>query len=244
MVSFTVSFVCQAVRLLPSEASTFTAIGLCYGIMGLHEEAIEALHNSLSLHRDQTVATTLLNSLMEMVNVSCEILFLININIIINNSLMEMVNVSCKIIQLFLISIIMKFYLFQLLWIIGLSVTGEVYCFSRRQLIFSFGRRVIYYHLKGLWEYIPKLIPSVCTTILKRIAGLCFYRKCLMLYFYGFVSTSSTNVWKAYYKFRIIGRKPKNIQTNSKVWILIKVQCVVHQWIWLDKLYKLMEFFF
>ena len=37
------------------------------------------------------------------------------------------------------------------------SVTGEVYCFPRRQLIFSFGRRVIY-HLKGLSEYIP----SVC----------------------------------------------------------------------------------
>ena len=35
------------------------------------------------------------------------------------------------------------------------SVTGEVYCFPRRQLIFSFGRRVIYYS-KGLWEYIPK----------------------------------------------------------------------------------------
>ena len=29
------------------------------------------------------------------------------------------------------------------------GVTGEVYCFPRRQLIFSFGRRVIY-HLKGL----------------------------------------------------------------------------------------------
>ena len=29
------------------------------------------------------------------------------------------------------------------------SVKGEVYCFPRRQLIFSFGRRVIY-HLKGL----------------------------------------------------------------------------------------------
>ena len=41
------------------------------------------------------------------------------------------------------------------------GVTGEVYCFPRRQLIFSFGRRVIY-HLKGLWEYISKSIPSVC----------------------------------------------------------------------------------
>ena len=29
------------------------------------------------------------------------------------------------------------------------SVTGEVYCIPRRQLIFSFGRRVIY-HSKGL----------------------------------------------------------------------------------------------
>ena len=29
------------------------------------------------------------------------------------------------------------------------SVAGEVYCFPRRQLIFSFDRRVIY-HLKGL----------------------------------------------------------------------------------------------
>ena len=29
------------------------------------------------------------------------------------------------------------------------SVTGEVNCFPRRQLIFSFDRRVIY-HLKGL----------------------------------------------------------------------------------------------
>ena len=32
------------------------------------------------------------------------------------------------------------------------------------QLIFSFGRRVIY-HSKGFWEYIPKLILTVCTTI-------------------------------------------------------------------------------
>ena len=56
------------------------------------------------------------------------------------------------------------------------SVTGEVYCFPRRQLIFSFDRRVVYY-LKGLWEYIPRSIPFVCTTIFKRIAWLCFYLK-------------------------------------------------------------------
>ena len=47
------------------------------------------------------------------------------------------------------------------------------YCFPRRQLIFSFGRRVKY-HLNGFREYIPKSIPSVCTTIFKRIAGLFF----------------------------------------------------------------------
>ena len=69
------------------------------------------------------------------------------------------------------------------------SVMGEVYCFLLHQLIFSFicfyfpcfnfedfniYRRVIY-HSKGLWEYIPQSIPSVCTTISKRIAGLRFY---------------------------------------------------------------------
>ena len=35
------------------------------------------------------------------------------------------------------------------------------------------------------------------------------------------------------FRFQIIDRKPKNIQT---AWILIEVQ-----WIWLDNLYKLME---
>ena len=122
------------------------------------------------------------------------------------------------------------------------SVTGEVYCFPRRQLIFSFGRRVIY-HSKGLWEYIPKSIPSLCLflciTIFKRIARLCFYHESLMLCINGFVSTSSTNEWKVFFKFRIIGWKPNNNQTNSNAWILIKMQCVIYQWICLDKLYKL-----
>ena len=36
----------------------------------------------------------------------------------------------------------------------------------------------------------------------------------------------------------------KNIQTNSKAWISVKVQCVVYQLIRLDKLYKLMESLF
>ena len=36
----------------------------------------------------------------------------------------------------------------------------------------------------------------------------------------------------------------KNIQANIEAWLLIKVQCVIYQWIRLDKLYKLMESFF
>ena len=44
------------------------------------------------------------------------------------------------------------------------SVTGKVYFFPRCQLIFSFDRRIIY-HSKGLWEYIPKSIPSVRISI-------------------------------------------------------------------------------
>ena len=117
-------------------------------------------------------------------------------------------------------------------------LTIEAYWLLKR----SFGRRLIY-HLKCLWEYIPKSILSVCTMIFKRIAGLCFYLKSLMLYTNGFVSRSSTNWWKAFLKFRIFDRKPKIFQTNSETWILIKLECVIYQWIRLDKLYKLMEIF-
>ena len=111
-------------------------------------------------------------------------------------------------------------------------------------------RRVIY-HSKGVWEYIPKSIPSVCTTIFKRIAGLCFYLKSLMLYINGFVLTSSGKRWKVFFfkfriRFRIIGRNPhkKIIPTNKEAWILIKVKCFTYQWICLDKLYKLTKSLF
>ena len=30
---------------------------------------------------------------------------------------------------------------------------------------------------------------------------------------------------------------------NEEVWILVKVQCVIYQWICLDKLFKLMEIY-
>ena len=67
------------------------------------------------------------------------------------------------------------------------SVTAEVYCFFSSPTNSSFGRRVIY-HSKSLWEYISKLIPSVCTTIFKRIAGLHFYPKYFVLYINGFTN--------------------------------------------------------
>ena len=91
---------------------------------------------------------------------------------------------------------------------------------------------------------------SVCTSIFKRIVRLCFYLKCLILWLYinGSILTSSTNKWKSFFKFQFVFElmveKSKNIETNSEAWVLIKVQCVIYQWIRLDKLYKLMERFF
>ena len=123
------------------------------------------------------------------------------------------------------------------------SVTGEVYCFPRCQLIFSFDRRarVILHHACF------KSIPSVCTTILKRIAWLHFYPKSFMLYTNGLVSTSSTNEWKAVFKLRvrfwIFGRKMKSFLKNSEAWILIKLHCVIYQWIRFNEIYKLMKSF-
>ena len=83
----------------------------------------------------------------------------------------------------------------------------------------------------------------------KRLARREYWSNWNVSYIIGFVSTSSTNEWKTLFKFHIrlwiIDRKPKNIQANTEVWILIiKVQCVMYQWICLDKLYKLMKSFF
>ena len=74
------------------------------------------------------------------------------------------------------------------------SVTGEGYCFPRGQLIFSFDRH-IYYIISKVFESIlrNRFRLSVCTTIFKLLAGLCFYVKCVMLCINGFVDTSSTN---------------------------------------------------
>ena len=44
--------------------------------------------------------------------------------------------------------------------------------------------------------------------------------------------------------FKLLAGNRKNIQTNSEVWILIKAQYIIYQWILLDMLYKLMESIF
>ena len=44
--------------------------------------------------------------------------------------------------------------------------------------------------------------------------------------------------------FELFAVTPKNIRTNREAWILIKMQCVIFQWIRLNMLYKLMIFFF
>ena len=65
--------------------------------------------------------------------------------------------------------------------------------------------------------YILKLIPSVC--LYHRSSNettWCFYVKCLMLYINGFVSTSSIYRWKAFFKFRIFGRKPKFLKWRAR----------------------------
>ena len=118
------------------------------------------------------------------------------------------------------------------------SVTWEVYCFPHRQLISSFGRRVISFE-RSL-KFISKSVLFVCTMIFKRIVGLHFYPWC-----YASVVSSrqalQTN-WKLFSNFNFVFKLlAKNFKTT---WILIEVQCITYQWIWIDKLYKLMEFFF
>ena len=81
---------------------------------------------------------------------------------------------------------------------------------------------------------------SVCTTIFKRIAGLRFYLKFLMLRINGFVLT---NFYNFKFVFKDLAENQKNIRTNSEAWILIKVHCFIYKWIRLDKFYKLMESF-
>ncbi|KAK8395649.1 hypothetical protein O3P69_005634 [Scylla paramamosain] len=55
----------QALRLCPGVASTYSALGLVQALVGDYEAAVVSLHKALSLHRDHTTATTLLNTVME-----------------------------------------------------------------------------------------------------------------------------------------------------------------------------------
>ena len=130
------------------------------------------------------------------------------------------------------------------------SVTGEVYCFPHYQLILSIDGRVVF-HLKGLWEYIPKSILSVWLSVRlsvprslnELLAGLHFYPKSFLLY----INNKLYKLMDFFFKFRIhfqlSGRKPKIFQMKAEAWILIKLQCIIYQWIRLNELYKLMKRF-
>lgn len=50
----------RALALKPLSASTYTAIGFAQSLMGRLEDAIESLHRSLSIRRDDVFASTLL----------------------------------------------------------------------------------------------------------------------------------------------------------------------------------------
>ena len=80
------------------------------------------------------------------------------------------------------------------------SVMGEVYCFPRRQLIFSFFKRVISFERP---LRVHSEIVSVCITIFELMVGLCLYPKSLMLHIDIFVTTSSAKSY-IFTKFQIV----------------------------------------
>lgn len=55
----------RALLLKPLSASTYTAIGFVHALLGNLEDAVEALHKSLSLKRDDVVTTTILKQVIE-----------------------------------------------------------------------------------------------------------------------------------------------------------------------------------
>ena len=72
-----------------------------------------------------------------------------------------------------------------------------------------------------------------------------------MLSINRFVLTSTKKLMENFFQIsnsfsNYVDRRRKNIQMNREAWILMKVQCVVYlyQWIRLNKLHKLMDFFF
>ncbi|XP_068240729.1 cell division cycle protein 16 homolog [Palaemon carinicauda] len=55
----------QALWLCPGVSSTYSALGLVQSLLGDYEAAVVSLHKALSLHRDDTTATTLLTTVMD-----------------------------------------------------------------------------------------------------------------------------------------------------------------------------------
>ncbi|XP_037790277.1 cell division cycle protein 16 homolog [Penaeus monodon] len=55
----------QALKLCPGVSSTYSALGLVQSLLGDYEAAVVSLHKALSLHRDDTTATTLLTTVMD-----------------------------------------------------------------------------------------------------------------------------------------------------------------------------------
>ncbi|KAK3783246.1 hypothetical protein RRG08_022006 [Elysia crispata] len=55
----------QALVLVPQQASTYSAIGFVYALMGNHAEAVNYFHKALGLRKDDTFSTTMLTNSME-----------------------------------------------------------------------------------------------------------------------------------------------------------------------------------
>ena len=66
-------------------------------------------------------------------------------------------------------------------------------------MCYNINRFVFFSNFKFVFELMAESL-SVCTTIFKRIAGLCFYPKSLMLYINGFVSTSSFQISESFFE--------------------------------------------
>lgn len=59
-------FMMQALLYSPLNASTLTCMGLVYSLSGNISEAVETLHKSLGIRRNDSFTTTLLNSVIEL----------------------------------------------------------------------------------------------------------------------------------------------------------------------------------
>ena len=102
-----------------------------------------------------------------------------------------------------------------------------MYCYPSRRLIVRFGRRVIY-HLKGLWEYIPKSIPFICLSVPQSsYEWLAFLFMSNLLCYISMDSSRQAlqTIRKLLSNFIIIFESlaQKNIQKDSEASISIKI---------------------